>query len=34
LGTAALGPFNDHYKRHVFSTSVRLTNISGRRETP
>lgn len=35
LGTAGtLGPFNDHYKRHVFSTSVRLTNISGRRETP
>jgi len=25
---------NDHYKRHVFVTSVRLTNVSGRRETP
>jgi Tfp pilus assembly protein PilW len=25
---------NDAYKRHVFTTSVRLTNISGRRETP
>ena len=25
---------NDQYKRHVFTTSVRLTNISGRRETP
>jgi Tfp pilus assembly protein PilW len=25
---------NDHYKRHVFSTSVRLVNVSGRRETP
>jgi Tfp pilus assembly protein PilW len=25
---------NDHYKRHVFVTSVRLTNISGRRDTP
>lgn len=25
---------NDNYKRHVFSTSVRLTNISARRETP
>lgn len=34
LGTTTLGPFNDHYKRHVFSTSVRLTNIAGRRETP
>ena len=35
LGTSApLAAFDDHYKRHVFSTSVRLTNISGRRETP
>lgn len=34
LGATTLGPFNDRYKRHVFSTSVRLTNISGRRETP
>ena len=25
---------NDAYKRHVFQTSVRLTNVSGRRETP
>jgi len=25
---------NDNYKRHVFSTSVRLTNVSARRETP
>jgi len=25
---------NDSYKRHVFSTSVRLVNVSGRRETP
>jgi type IV pilus assembly protein PilW len=25
---------NDNYKRHVFSTSVRLVNISARRETP
>jgi type IV pilus assembly protein PilW len=24
---------NDQYKRHAFSTSVRLINISGRRET-
>jgi type IV pilus assembly protein PilW len=29
-----LGPFCDGYKRHVFQTTVRLTNISGRRETP
>lgn len=34
LGTTTLGPFNDNYKRHVFSTTVRLTNVSGRRETP
>ena len=34
LGATALGPFNDGYKRHVFSTTVRLVNISGRRETP
>jgi hypothetical protein len=25
---------NDDYKRHVFTTSVRLNNVSGRRETP
>jgi type IV pilus assembly protein PilW len=25
---------NDNYKRHAFTTSVRLTNVSGRRETP
>jgi type IV pilus assembly protein PilW len=24
----------DNYKRHVFSTTVRLVNVSGRRETP
>lgn len=29
-----LGPFNDAYIRHVFSRSVRVTNIAGRRETP
>jgi prepilin-type N-terminal cleavage/methylation domain-containing protein len=28
------GPFNDGFKRHLFSTSIRLTTISGRRETP
>jgi prepilin-type N-terminal cleavage/methylation domain-containing protein len=25
---------NDGYRRHVFATSVRLNNVSGRRETP
>jgi type IV pilus assembly protein PilW len=28
------GPFNDPYKRHVYSAQVRLTNLSSRRETP
>lgn len=32
--TSLAGPFNDGYKRHLFSTSIRLTTISGRRETP
>ena len=30
---SVLGPFNDHYKRHLFANTVRLTTISGRRET-
>lgn len=34
LGSVTMGPFNDGFKRHVFSTTVRLTNVSGRRETP
>ena len=29
---AAAGPFNDRFKRHVYSTIVRLNNPSGRRE--
>ncbi|MEC5212063.1 type IV pilus assembly protein PilW [Polaromonas sp. CG_9.5] len=29
-----LGPFCDGFKRHVFQSTVRLPNISGRRETP
>lgn len=34
LGDVALGPYGDDYQRYVFSTSVRLNNVSGRRETP
>jgi type IV pilus assembly protein PilW len=34
LGTQTLGPFNDGFKRHVFSTTVRFVNITSRRETP
>lgn len=28
------GPYNDAFKRHVYTTTVRLPNISGRRERP
>jgi len=35
LGTAGtVGPFSDGFKRHVYSTTVRLINNSGRRERP
>lgn len=34
LGTLTVPAFNDHYKRHVFSTTVRLVNIASRREIP
>lgn len=35
MGTSGPIPaFNDAYKRHVFFTTVRLNNVSGRRETP
>lgn len=34
LGGTTLGPFNDSYKRHVFTQTIRLTNVSMRRETP
>ena len=33
LGLAgSVGPFNDGYKRHVYSSSVRVVNVSGRKE--
>ncbi|MEO4046723.1 PilW family protein [Pseudomonas sp. CAU 1711] len=34
LAGQTYGPFNDNFQRHVYSTTVRLTNVSGRRETP
>jgi Tfp pilus assembly protein PilV len=34
LGDLSVGPFNDGFKRHVFSTTVRLVNPAGRRDTP
>ena len=35
LGSGAeIDPVDKGYKRHVFSTTVRITNVSGRRETP
>lgn len=33
-GTDTYGPFNDGYPRHVFTTTARLVNPSGRREAP
>jgi type IV pilus assembly protein PilW len=33
-GGTTMGPFNDQFKRHVFTTTVRLPNVSGRRATP
>lgn len=29
-----VGPFGDHYKRHVFTQFIRLTNMASRREAP
>lgn len=29
-----VGPFNDWFKRHLFSEAIRLVNVSGRREIP
>ncbi len=34
LGSVAAGPFNDGFKRHVYMATIRLPNISGRRQTP
>lgn len=34
LGGTTIAAANDNFKRHVFSTTVRLVNPSGRRETP
>lgn len=31
---ADYGPFSDAFKRHVYTTGIRLTNVSARRETP
>jgi type IV pilus assembly protein PilW len=32
--SGVLGPFDDGFKRHVYATTVRLINVSGRRERP
>jgi type IV pilus assembly protein PilW len=34
INAGTMSAAQQRYKRHVFSTTVRLTNISGRRETP
>jgi len=32
--TFTLGPYNDGYKRHVYTATVRLMNVSMRRDVP
>lgn len=34
LGGSTLGPFTDGYKRHLFTSSAALVNVSRRRQTP
>jgi type IV pilus assembly protein PilW len=34
LGGLTLPAFNDGFKRHVFSSTIRVNNVAGRRETP
>lgn len=34
VGTLSLPSFNDSYKRHVFDSRIRMTNLSSRREIP
>ncbi|MEH6584491.1 MAG: PilW family protein [Halioglobus sp.] len=34
LGSQSVSAFGDEYKRHAYSTTVRLNTVSGRRETP
>ncbi|HMS04830.1 MAG TPA: PilW family protein [Burkholderiaceae bacterium] len=34
LGSSTMGPFNDAFKRHVYSSVVTLRNVSDRRQTP
>ena len=34
MGGTTLGPFGDNFKRHVFTRTIRLTNVASRRETP
>ncbi|MCY1270788.1 Type IV Pilus-assembly protein W [compost metagenome] len=34
LAGSTLGPYTDNFKRHAYAMTVRLNNVSGRRETP
>ena len=34
LGSLPVAAANDAFKRHVFGTTIRINNVSGRRETP
>ena len=33
VDTERMGPFNDGYKRYLFNQTIRITNVSSRRET-
>lgn len=34
VGSYSLGPYNDRFKRSVFDSNIRMTNLSSRREIP
>jgi type IV pilus assembly protein PilW len=34
VGNTTMGPYNDGFKRHVYTSTVRLPNVAGRRQTP
>ncbi|MDB5954833.1 PilW family protein [Ramlibacter sp.] len=34
LAGSTVAPFNDHFKRHVYTDAIRLNNVSMRREVP
>jgi type IV pilus assembly protein PilW len=34
VGSTTMGPYDDGFKRHVYTSTVRLPNVAGRRQTP